>query len=87
MTVCTQEVMNCLIIYINLETVRGGFKHLDTGNSDFKQIYLPHFTQCLQRERGKIREGEKKEVREKGGSKERGDIKPDSFIYSGFSGY
>lgn len=30
------EVTNCLIIYINLETVRGGFKHLDTGNSDFK---------------------------------------------------
>ena len=62
--------------------MRGGFNHLDTGNSDFKQIYLPHFTQCLHRERAKKKEGEKKELREKGGSKERGDIKPDSFIYS-----
>lgn len=31
--------MNCLIIYINPEPVRGGFKHLDTGNSDLKQSY------------------------------------------------
>ena len=46
--------------------MRGGFKHLDTGNSDFKQIYLPHFTQCLHRERAKKKEGEKKELREKG---------------------
>lgn len=62
MTVCAQEVMNSLIIYINLETVRGGFKHLDTGNSDFKQIYLPHCTQTVssEREREKKKGGRKK---------------------------
>lgn len=75
--------MNSLIIYINLETVRGGFKHLDTGNSDFKQIYLPHCTQCLQKEREKKkRGGGRKKGREKEGSKESGDIKPDLLIYS-----
>lgn len=61
--------MNSLIIYINLETVRGGFKHLDTGNSDFKQIYLPHCTQTVSSERErekKKREGEKKEGKRKG---------------------
>ena len=40
--------------------MRGGFKHLDTGNSDFKQIYLPNFTQCLHRERAKKKRREKR---------------------------
>lgn len=52
--------MNSLIIYINLETVRGGFKHLDTGNSDFKQIYLPHCTQTVSSERERKKKGEEK---------------------------
>lgn len=72
--------MNSLIIYINLETVRGGFKHLDTGNSDFKQIYLPHCTQTVSSERE--REKKKREGEKKDGSKESGDIKPDSLIYA-----
>lgn len=81
---CTLKRLWIVIIYINLETVRGGFKHLDTGNSDFKQSY------SVSSERQRERRG--REKRRKLGKREgvkRGGIsnQTHSFTRWGFSGY
>lgn len=73
-----------IIIYINLETVRGGFKHWDTGNSDFKQSY------SVSSEKQRERRG--REKRRKLGKREgvkRGGISNQTHLFTqwGFSGY